>query len=245
MFHPKGPTFLELARQALCSTEGGYDLLAPKFDWTPFRTPDDLLEAVAPLIGGPASIGSALDICCGTGAAMRILRPMCRERVVGLDFSRGMLAICRRNAEGLTGGAEVLGVRADALRMPFEGAFDLAVCFGGLGHFLRRDQGRLVDQVARALRPGGRFVFLSAESPPVLSARYWASRAFNAAMRLRNAAIRPPFIMYYMRFLLPEAARLLEARGFSVDTRPLHPPGRSAGIRLVIGTLRAASPPGR
>ncbi|MGO9081297.1 MAG: hypothetical protein ACLQDY_20030, partial [Streptosporangiaceae bacterium] len=30
----------ELAMQALSSVEGGYDLLAPKFDHTPFRTPD-------------------------------------------------------------------------------------------------------------------------------------------------------------------------------------------------------------
>ena len=40
MFHAKGPTFWELAVQALSSTEHGYDLLAPKFDYTPFRTPD-------------------------------------------------------------------------------------------------------------------------------------------------------------------------------------------------------------
>ena len=41
MFHPQGPTFWELARQALSSTQRGYDLLAPKFDFTPFRTPHD------------------------------------------------------------------------------------------------------------------------------------------------------------------------------------------------------------
>lgn len=40
MFHPKGPSFVELAKQCLSSTERGYDLLAPKFDYTPFRTPE-------------------------------------------------------------------------------------------------------------------------------------------------------------------------------------------------------------
>ena len=44
MFRPGGPTFVELARQALSSVERGYDLLAPKFDLTPFRTHDELLE---------------------------------------------------------------------------------------------------------------------------------------------------------------------------------------------------------
>ena len=46
MFHPQGPTFLELARQALSSTERGYDLLASKFDYTPFRTPNEIIEVV-------------------------------------------------------------------------------------------------------------------------------------------------------------------------------------------------------
>ena len=46
MFHPKGPSFFELVEQALSSTERGYDLLAPKFDYTPFRTPDEILEVV-------------------------------------------------------------------------------------------------------------------------------------------------------------------------------------------------------
>jgi SAM-dependent methyltransferase len=168
---------------------------------------------------------------------MKILRSMCRDRVVGVDFSRGMLEICREKEGGFPGRPDVLRVRADALRMPFNEAFDLAVCFGGLGHFLRRDHTRLVDQVARALAPGGRFVFLSAMRPPILSARYWAARGFNAVMRLRNALIRPPFVMYYMRFLLPEAAELLEARGFSVTTFPVHGEGPSSDLRLVIGTL--------
>ena len=32
MFSPRGPSLRELAVQALSSVEGGYDLLAPKFD---------------------------------------------------------------------------------------------------------------------------------------------------------------------------------------------------------------------
>jgi len=37
----------ELAVQALSSVEGGYDLLAPKFDRTPLHTPDRVLAATA------------------------------------------------------------------------------------------------------------------------------------------------------------------------------------------------------
>lgn len=46
MFTKQGPTVRELAVQALSSTERGYDLLAPKFDHTPYRTPDRVLDAV-------------------------------------------------------------------------------------------------------------------------------------------------------------------------------------------------------
>src|SRR5437016_914208 len=64
MFHPKGPSFLELARQALSSTERGYDLLAPKFEYTPFRTPDVILDQVGAYLKATAPFGAALDICC-------------------------------------------------------------------------------------------------------------------------------------------------------------------------------------
>lgn len=87
MFHPKGPTFFELARQCLSSTEHGYDLLAEKFDYTPFRTPDAILATAASEMKQFAPIGSALDVCCGTGAAMQSIAPMCSKRLVGIDMS--------------------------------------------------------------------------------------------------------------------------------------------------------------
>src|SRR5881227_3429906 len=96
MFHPKGPTFWELAVQALSSTERGYDLLAPKFEYTPFRTPDEVLAKVADYLRTLGPINSALDICCGTGAGLRFLRPFCHDRAVGLDVSAGMLTEARR-----------------------------------------------------------------------------------------------------------------------------------------------------
>ncbi len=236
MFHPKGPTFLELAVQALSSTERGYDLLAPKFDYTPFRTPDELLSEVAAHIGGPGSVGSALDVCCGSGAAMKMLLPLCRDRIVGLDRSRGMLDVCRRRLRLPAGDAKVLLVRADALSLPFDSEFDVAVCFGAQGHFLPWEEPRLVAQISRALKPGGRFVFVSRGMPSLWSAGYWLSRGFNAAMHVRNFLIAPPFIMYYLRFLLPEVKETLERQGFAVAVRDGvfgHP---FAELRLVIAT---------
>ena len=240
MFHPDGPTFLELARQALSSTRRGYDLLAPKFDRTPFRTPDTLLDAVAPYIGAPGSIGSALDLCCGTGAAMKMLRPLCRERVVGVDFSQGMLDQARRGLAG-SDGPELRFVRADVLELDLGRDFDLVTCFGALGHFERRDQPRLVAAAARALRPGGRLVFVSCDPPPLGSRRLWLSLGFNAAMAVRNVW-RPRFVMYYLSFLLPRARRLLREHGFDVEVHRGFAP-EVPWASLVLATRQAVAPP--
>src|SRR5262245_42817076 len=147
MFHPQGPTFWELARQCLSSTERGYDLLAPKFDFTPFRTPDFILDGMAQCLGEPRSIDSALDVCTGTGAAIRILRPLCRRRVVGIDFSRGMLAVARQRFPDEPELAPVELVQADVLQMGFREEFDLAVTAGSLGHILPKDEPRFVEQI--------------------------------------------------------------------------------------------------
>jgi len=235
MFHPDGPTFWELARQALSSTQRGYDLLAPKFDVTPFRTPDALLEAVAPVIGPPGSIDAALDVCCGTGAAMRMLRPLCRHRVCGIDFSHNMLRVAEQRLADAKGTAQLEFVFADALDMPFESEFDVAVSFGAVGHILPRDQPRWVELIARALKPGGRFIVATAYMPPVWSPRYLLSRGFNAAMHARNLLMQPPFHMYYLTFLVPEATRMLESAGFRVDVLTGVFPRPFRDVCLVVG----------
>lgn len=236
MFHPKGPTFKELAVQALSSTQRGYDLLAPKFDYTPFRTPDAVLERVAADIAQLGPFDSGLDVCCGTGAALRIFRPLCRQRLVGLDFSAGMLAEAQRRTAAAPGTAALEFVRADALAMPFANCFDLALCFGALGHILPRDQDRFVAELARVLRPGGCFVFVTAEQPPAWSLRYWLARAFNGAMHVRNLLLSPPFVMFYLTFHLAEARQVLAKHGFTVDVRPTPFDRPFRALRLVVAT---------
>jgi SAM-dependent methyltransferase len=236
MFHSKGPTLRELAVQALSSTERGYDLLAPKFDYTPFRTPDAILAAAGAWLaeGGPAATG--LDLCCGTGAGVRLLRPLCRELVVGVDVSRGMLEVGRRAVADAPGPARLAWVRGDALDLPLGRSFDVAVCFGACGHIPDDDQGRFFRQVAGVLRPGGRFLMVSSHRPPPTSRRYWAARGFNGAMRVRNRLVSPPFVMYYLTFLLPGVAHAMAAEGLAVAVRPVAETGPLAHLRLVLGT---------
>jgi len=238
VFHPRGPSFLELCRQALSSTERGYDLLASKFDYTPFRTPDAVLEPTVEKLVRDGEITAALDLCCGTGAAMIHLRPHVQERLTGIDFSAGMLEVARQRVGEASGEVTPEFVRGDVLAMPFEADFDLAICVGALGHILPEDEDRFVDGVKRALKPGGRFVLITGERPPKRSVGYLVAKLFNAVMRIRNFFWRPRFIMYYLTFLLPEAADLLRRHGFEVEIREGIYPEPYHGMKLLIATRR-------
>ena len=212
MFHPRGPTFVELMRQALTSTKRGYDLIAPKFDYTPFRTPEPIVEGIAKRVG---KVGTALDVCCGTGAALFHLRACCSERVIGIDFSPGMLDVARERMESAPGTARVELVQGDVLDMPFRDEVDAAVSVGAFGHILVEDEPRFLAGIFRALRKGGRFVFATTERPSWSSPSRWAAEGFNAAMHVRNAVISPPFVMYYLTFLWPEIRERLLAAGLT------------------------------
>ena len=222
----------ELARQALSSVEGGYDLLAPKFDQTPFRTPDGMLDATAGALRPLGPFGRGLDVCCGTGAGLRVLRSLCQGPIIGADFSTGMLAQARRAHP------DARWVRADVRALPFAGAVDLAVSFGALGHFLPDERPALFDGVYRALRPGGLFALPIPAPPPVASRWYWALLGYDLAMRVRNAVWRPPFVMYYRTCPLHAVRDDLAAFGFSVTSIPLAELGRredgSPRMRLVL-----------
>ncbi len=232
VFSPEGPSVRELARQALSSVEDGYDLLAPKFDHTPFRTPDVVLDAAADALRPLGPFGRGLDVCCGTGAGMRVLRSVCRGPVMGVDFSTGMLAQARRAHP------DAGWIRADARALPFAGAFDLAVSFGAFGHFLPAERPALFTGVYRALQPGELLAFPAAAPPPVTSRWYWALLGFDLAMRVRNAVWHPPFVMYYRTCSLHALRSELTASGFTVTTIPLAALGRhqdgSPRYRLVL-----------
>ncbi|WP_129311144.1 class I SAM-dependent methyltransferase [Streptomyces sp. L2] len=224
MFSPEGPTLRELAVQALSSVEHGYDLLAPKFDHTPFRTPGPLLESVAKALAPLGPYEDGLDLCCGTGAGVDALAGICRRRVTGVDFSAGMLDVARRRVPA--GAPDVSWVRADARALPFTAACDLVVSFGAFGHFLPRELPGLFAQVRSALRPGGHFAFPVLAPPRPSHPAYWTLLGFDAVMRVRNALWRPPFVMYYRAFRLGDILRELGHAGFTVDLYALPEFGR-------------------
>jgi ubiquinone/menaquinone biosynthesis C-methylase UbiE len=236
MFSPQGPSLRELMIQALSSVERGYDLLAPKFDHTPFRTPDSILAATSGALAPLGPFGRGLDVCCGTGAGMQVLAARCGGQRVGVDFSAGMLSRAR------AAHPDAEWVRADVRALPFAAEFDLAVSFGALGHFLRSDRPALFAGVYRALRPGGLFAVPIGALPPPTSVGYWTLLGFDVAMRVRNAVWRPQFVMYY-RTCPPSAVhKELTAAGFTVSMPPLADLGRRKDGSPVCHLVLARKP---
>jgi SAM-dependent methyltransferase len=129
--------------------EHGADLGDADFLWGP----EGLRETDARLLGEVRG-RRVLEIGCGSAPCARWLRRDGAD-VVALDLSAGMLA---RAAElNRSTGIHVPLVQADAGALPLgDGAVDLACsAFGGLP-FVADVEGAL-REVARVLRPGGRF----------------------------------------------------------------------------------------
>lgn len=115
--------------------------------------PDGLRESDAGLLGGVAG-RDVLEVGCGGAQCSRWLAAR-GARVVGLDLSAGML---RGSPSGTRPPGPAL-VQADARALPFaEKVFDLACSAYGAVPFVG-DPERIMREVARVLRPGGRWVF--------------------------------------------------------------------------------------
>jgi SAM-dependent methyltransferase len=130
--------------------EHGDDLGDVDFLWCP----EGLREADAHLLGDVDG-RRVVEIGCGSAPCARWLRSAGAD-VVALDLSAGMLA----RAAGLnrTTGIDVPLLQADAPALPLQDeSADLACsAFGGLPFVT--DAGAVFAEVARVLRPGGRFV---------------------------------------------------------------------------------------
>ena len=133
---------------------------------SPFRR-----GAAAPLatLRSSASLRSTrvLDVCCGTGdLALAVLARMPGAHVVGLDFSRPMLARAARKFArvAIRLGDRAALVEADALALPLpDASVDAVTCGFGLRNLADAAAG--LAEMLRVLRPGGPAVILEFHPP--------------------------------------------------------------------------------
>ena len=117
--------------------------------------PEGLRESEAGLLG-PVRGRRILEVGCGAAAGARWLVGQGAE-VVAVDLSAGMLR--HAAAAAVTTGLHPTLLQCDALALPLRDAsFDLAFTAFGAVPFID-DSARVMREVFRVLRPGGRWVF--------------------------------------------------------------------------------------
>ncbi len=158
----------------------------------------DLLQFLAPKSGE-----RILDVGCGTGQLTAEIAESGAE-VVGIDSSPEMIASARKNYPKLR--FEV----HDAAAMPFAEEFD-AVFSNAAMHWVSNQEGAVGD-IARALKPGGRFVFEMGGRGNIR--HVWSS----AVKALREFGVKDPEKLspwYYPS--IGRYASLLESHGLYVN----------------------------
>jgi len=129
--------------------------------------------------------GRVLDLCCGFARHSLALSEL-GVNVFGLDLSFDLL----RDARRLPGSERLAGrlVRADAGRLPFASAsFDALVnLFSSFGYFGEQGDARMLDEIARVLRPGGRALLDLMNPPAVRSSLVPRSTREGDGFRLRE-----------------------------------------------------------
>jgi SAM-dependent methyltransferase len=118
-----------------------------------FMTADQILALAR--AAGVTSGARVLDVCCGIGGPGVYLARELGCRIVGVDLSRE--GVRRARDAGRAGGLarRAAFLVADAGRLPLGPVFDAALLLETM--LAIEDKARLMAEVGRVLRPGGRF----------------------------------------------------------------------------------------
>jgi demethylmenaquinone methyltransferase/2-methoxy-6-polyprenyl-1,4-benzoquinol methylase len=149
--------------EAAAAVRAMFDDIAPKYDllnhllsasmdrvwwWRAARSFDAILRRPEARV---------LDLCCGTGdmtLALLKRRPASGEKVIALDFSRGMLTRGVEKFKAAGYGGSVEPIEADAMHLPLaDASVDLVVSAFGFRNLANYDDG--LRELHRVLKPGG------------------------------------------------------------------------------------------
>lgn len=198
-----------------------YAFFAPFYDAVtmPLRK---LRRQVASLAGfGPGA--RVLDVATGTGAQAIAFAEKGTE-VVGIDLSDAMLRIAKRKKPS----AKTTFRQADATALPFpDASFDGACVSFALHEMPQTIRERVVREMARAVRPGGRLVVVDYALPKAAVLRWLA---FHAIKLYEHDA--------YPEFVRSDLGALLEKAGARVERHV-------SALRGIAGITLARTPENR
>jgi ubiquinone/menaquinone biosynthesis C-methylase UbiE len=166
------------------------------------------------------SHGLALDVGTGPGhVAVEVIRGRPGLRMVGLDLAAPMVKQARRYAAWARFDGRALWPQADGHRLPFaDGVFDLVFSSFALHHW--GDPLLVLNEMARVLRPGGRYYVADVCRQPNLFQRGFAYASIPA--------ISLPFGSYmgYGGYYESLRAGYTRAEAQELLARSALPPGR-------------------
>ena len=196
-----------------------FDGIAEDFDRTRTKAWPECIRVAETIPSG----SMLLDLGCGNGRNMAFLAR--RHRVIGLDISRRMLALARRNVEKERVLENCAFIESDMHQLPIADSRADFVFFIAALHHVPSEEGRLrcMGEVRRVLRPDGRALV-----------SVWAldQPKFERLMNEREAGKAGPgdvvlhwkrkdgktFERLYHLFLGGELDRLVAASGLTVES---------------------------
>ncbi len=210
-------------------------------------------ECYAAIAAHCGPLGRALDLGCGTGLSTRALRDRA-DWVVGIDPSRSMLG-----AAAPADGVAVALARAEALPLA-AGSVDL-VAIGCAFHWCER--AALLCEVARVLRPGGRFAIYDSEFQgdegggilDWLRASYWSQLPYCPRQPYFSPEeeLEPPFrldaaqdVLERARMSLDDVVGLITSQAstiHAIERGALDLPGAEAHLRDGLAPFFRGLPP--
>jgi len=140
------------------AVELDYTSDAPDYETGNYPISDTHRRFVARVAEAAPPGGIVLDVPCGTGRYFELVIGSGR-RVVGADQSAGMVEQAR--ARGLAESVEQIGLQ----ELAYSDAFDGVLCIDAMEHVPPEDWPGVVNNLGRALRPGG-FLYMSLEVLP-------------------------------------------------------------------------------
>ena len=134
---------------------------------------------------------AVIDLACGEGYYTRALRQQGAARIVGVDLSRAMIGLAEAEEARQPLGVEYRIGDVRTLEVP--GEFDLAFAAYLLNYAHTAEElAQMCRAVARALRPGGRFVTVNSNpAEPTVAFPAASAYGFSSASRGSWWKVRP------------------------------------------------------
>jgi ubiquinone/menaquinone biosynthesis C-methylase UbiE len=165
-----------------------YDFQAPFYHLWRDRGDAPAVQHVVARMASRGACRTVLDVGCGSGLySIALASALPEARVVGIDRSRGMLRIARRQAARKSLG-NCTFQQGDALRLPFPAhSFDAVVAAGLLTGL--NDRAQAILEMVRVLRPTGRLCLAEFDRASLGAMQFGLIAALTAGQRLVSSAV--------------------------------------------------------